>query len=75
VRFAAGAENPMKTQNIVNNNYGKFQEIYLPILKKFSSKIPTSLTTDRDQMSFLYTAPSLAYLLTYFPSSLLNPIS
>lgn len=43
VRFAAGAENPMKTQNIVSNNYAKFQDIYLPILRKFSSKIPTSL--------------------------------
>lgn len=75
VRFAAGAENPMKTQNIVNNNYAKFQEIYLPILRKFSAKIPTSLTVERDQMSFLYTVHSLALLLPHLPPSILDPIS
>jgi mitochondrial translocator assembly and maintenance protein 41 len=75
VRFAAGAENPMKMHNIVNNNYLKFQEIYLPILRKFSAKMPTSLTVERDQMSFLYTAPSLALLLPHLPKSLLDPIA
>lgn len=44
VRFAARAENPLKVQNIVNNNYSKFQDIYLPILRKMSSKIPNALT-------------------------------
>lgn len=43
VRFSAGAENPFKVQNIVNHNYIKFQNIYLPILKKMSSKIPNAL--------------------------------
>ena len=44
VRFSAGAENPLKVQNIVNNNYAKFQNIYLPILRKISNKIPNAFT-------------------------------
>jgi hypothetical protein len=65
----------MKTQNIVSNNYAKFQEIYLPILRKLSTKIPTSLIIEKDQMSFLYTAPSMALLLPHLPSSILNPVA
>lgn len=73
--MTAGAEDPMKTQNIVNNNYALFQDIYLPILRKISTKMPSSLSLERDQLSYLYTAPSLTVLLPLLPSSLLNPIA
>lgn len=75
VRFAAGAENPNKIENIVNHNYSRFQDLYIPILKRFSLKIPTSLTIEQNNISFLYTAQSLAFLLPHLPSSLLDPIS
>ena len=38
VRFAAGAENPRKVYNIVENNYNGFYDVYYPLIKNLNAQ-------------------------------------
>ncbi|ODV87127.1 hypothetical protein CANARDRAFT_26552 [[Candida] arabinofermentans NRRL YB-2248] len=52
-RFKIGGENPNKVNNIVNNQFDKFREMYLPLLDNYFPKLIQRITpTDSKEHKF-----------------------